>query len=591
MTAFGQTVGGPDDFGNLIRAAASFDMDSPVEARAEFDPPEGVVGGRILYRVSVTALDESFELPEHLVTPNGLVLESGGRGQNYEPTGGNKIRPRTTIIYHATLTTNGTLTIPAFQAMAYGKPLEIPAATIKVAAAGEGTPIPPPLLLAEPPSGDVYVGQAVTIPLALTQESPHPIPVLSEAKVTGQSIFSEQFVSPMRQANVQRNGASIPANIEDVTFTALRAGPQKLAGQAFTYLLEPVPGQTAVQQTVNQLVDSEPFTLDVKPLPSEGQLPGFNGAVGSYQVDPPTLSADEVKAGEPVTLAVIIHGGANIGRIAPPPPPSDPGWQTFPATGENLPPDVAHQLGAVRFMYTMIPLNAKIKGTPTIPFSAFDPDAGKYVDLTVPSVPVTINAAAVGLTAQTPSSPATLAAAQANASTSEKAPVFIGLTKRPGFAFGSLAPIEMRWWFGAVQLVPLVSLAGLWLRDRRRRFLREHPEVILKARARRGLRRQLKLARRAAAARDAVGFARGAASAFREACAPYGAANPSALVCADILQALPTPELQGRGAESVRRLFAAADAMNFGGPTREGSELLSLQPELERLLQELKERL
>jgi hypothetical protein len=99
------------------------------------------------------------------------------------------------------------------------------------------------------------------------------------------------------------------------------------------------------------------------------------------------------------------------------------------------------------------------------------------------------------------------------------------------------------------------------------------------------------MARRAAAARDAAGFASRAINALREACAPREAANPQALVCADVLEELATGERQGRHGEVVRRLFIAADAVRFGGPVRDDQELLALKPELERLLDELKARL
>src|SRR5579863_4439059 len=108
--AAGSCFGQNDQFSQMIRSAASFDVDSPVEARAEFDPPEGVVGGHVIYRVSVTALEESFEAPDHPPAPPSLDLVLGGHGQNYEPTGGNKVRPRTIFIYHAVLATNGTFT-------------------------------------------------------------------------------------------------------------------------------------------------------------------------------------------------------------------------------------------------------------------------------------------------------------------------------------------------------------------------------------------------------------------------------------------------------------------------------------------------
>jgi len=157
----------------------------------------------------------------------------------------------------------------------------------------------------------------------------------------------------------------------------------------------------------------------------------------------------------------------------------------------------------------------------------------------------------------------------------------------------SLLPVQGSGWFLWLQLVPAVVLGGLWSWDSRRRYRALHPEIVLKRRARRGLRRQLKLARRAAAAGDAAGFASRAANALREACAPHSAANPSALVCADVLRELPSADGKNSASEIVRRLFAAADSLRFGGlePAGAGRDLLALRPDLERLLEKMNERL
>ena len=87
------------------------------------------------------------------------------------------------------------------------------------------------------------------------------------------------------------------------------------------------------------------------------------------------------------------------------------------------------------------------------------------------------------------------------------------------------------------------------------------------------------------------GLTGSAANAFREACAPHTAANPEALVCADVLQALPEAERDGRHGEIVRRLFSADDSLRFGEPNGEGPSLLAMQPELESLLKQMRVRL
>ena len=61
----------------------------------------------------------------------------------------------------------------------------------------------------------------------------------------------------------------------------------------------------------------------------------------------------------------------------PPAAPRSRDWQVIadppPATG-----------------FTLIPLTDEAQETPAIPFSYFDPATGKYVDLTIPSLPVTV---------------------------------------------------------------------------------------------------------------------------------------------------------------------------------------------------------
>jgi hypothetical protein len=173
----------------------------------------------------------------------------------------------------------------------------------------------------------------------------------------------------------------------------------------------------------------------------------------------------------------------------------------------------------------------------------------------------------------------------------EREYVLTGLAETPGRSQGSLTAVQRRWWFLVLQLLPAAALGGVWAWDRRRRYLEEHPEVIRRRRAQRGLRRQLRLARRASAAQDATGFVTGAINALREACAPHGAANPDALVCADVLQELPQSHRQGRAGEIVRRLFAAADAHRFGNAAKDGKDLFALQPDFEQALAELRARL
>ncbi|HEX3797625.1 MAG TPA: hypothetical protein VH413_02895 [Verrucomicrobiae bacterium] len=582
----------PDAFDNMVASAASFDMDSPVEAQAEFDPPVAVAGGHVVYRLTVSALDESLTVPDDLPAPAGIALHAGGRGQIYQPTGGMKLRPETTVIYRGIVTNTGTFTVPEFEVTAYGKPVKVPATTLTVTAVGNLGDAEPPHLLLDLPADDCYVGQLLRVGVMLPLQANGGALGFSQPHVTGDFIFSEQFSTGMRQETRQRDGKIFQAYVEDVLITPLRAGDEELVGQARSYVIRPNPVHTNIQQTMNVLVDSDPVTFNVKPLPKEGVLPGFTGAVGNFQVEKPRLSAAEIRAGEPVTLDVIIRGDGNLGRLTALTLPESREWQTFPPTSDGVPASLAQMRGYASFKYTLIPLTAAVSATPPIPFSYFDPRKKTYVDLTIPSVPIKVDPGAAA-------SSAPLEAVQPPApdpefddsNNHEKEPVLSDLAASPGARAGSLLPLQQHAWFIALQFIPAGALLGLWLWDRRRRFLAQHPEVILKRKARRGLARELRRARRAASAHDAAGFVTAGTDALREACAPHIAANPGALVCADVLQEMPAVPRGVQSTEMIRRFFAAADALRFGGPAKESSELLALQPDLEQLLEELRGRL
>ncbi|MDB6109294.1 MAG: hypothetical protein JWR69_1044 [Pedosphaera sp.] len=583
---------GQDAFSALVSSAASIDMDSPVTAKAEFDPPTVPVGGRAIYRIVLNALDESVKVPDQLPAPSGLAFSPGGRGQAYQPTGAGRLQPQTTINFRVTAGNTGTFTVPAFTVTAYGKPVTVPEVQLNVVPAGTAGVREAPRLLLDLPQGDIYVGQTLRIPVMLFDPGDGTVQGMSQTRITGDAIFAEPTSFGQRREVIRHNGQSYPAFIQEVTITPMREGPQTLVAQANGISMRAMSAQPGAFQTASSLIDSDPVVLTVKALPKEGRLPGFAGAIGNFQIEAPKLSTNTVRAGDPLTLTVIVRGDGNLGRLAMPPIPFLREWQSFPPIGDTAPPFAIQQRGFTTFSYTVIPLSDQIKSTPAIPFCSFDPKQGTYVDLTIPPVPITVKPGPPGAAAKLQSSSSRTRDTEADDATNrEQELALTGLSEGPGHGTGSLRPLQQRWWFLGLQLVPAAGIGGLLAWDRRRRFLEQHPEVVRKRRARRGLRRQLEVARRAAARQDAAGFVTGAINALREACAPHEAANPEALVCADVLQELSAEDRASRPGEVVRRLFTAADALRFGGPGKDGSELLALRPDFEQLVNQLRARL
>jgi hypothetical protein len=269
--------------------------------------------------------------------------------------------------------------------------------------------------------------------------------------------------------------------------------------------------------------------------------------------------------------------------FAPAQPVAQPPPTPLVQPGPPAKPDAVQ--GVVTFNYTLIPLTETARATPPIPFSYFDAKSGSYTDLTFPSVPVTVQpgAAPIDLTA--------LAQPAPTAGEAEKELVLHSLPASRGRTAVSLVPPQQQAWFPLIQIAPAALFFGLWNWDRRRRYLEQHPDILLRRRARRALHRQRRILQRAARAADAPRFAAAAVSAMRVACAPHYPAEPRALVGADVLPLLPEPDRAGRPGEVVRRFFTVTDATNFSTAAPSPADLLPLQPDLERVLQQLEDKL
>lgn len=576
---------------SLMLATPPIDVDSPVVPAASFDPPLVRPGQWATYRATFNALEESVEWPEKLPAPAGLEIRPGAHGQMLAL--GARLQPHTSFNYHIRASQPGRYTIPAFTLKVYDKEVTVPAAELEIT--DSAPPMPAPLQLAlEFPETNLFVGQPVRVmvrfpvgpngQLLLPNQQP---PV----QVNGQGFIFDN--SSLRQRpDLQPRG---PALVFEATLTPLAVGTLSAVAQSFVgnrfagpIIISPSGPVTMPGGPPRfTLLESEPVAVQVRPLPREGRLPGFTGAVGSLEVDAPVLSTNVLRLGDIAKLTVRIRGDANgsLAHLVPPPPPHVPDWQVSPAQPEGLPPQLMHAPNYAIFSYILVPLSLSPRATPSIPFSCFDPNRGEYSDLTIPSVPVLIKPGA------TPAEVRALAESNAVAPREEKEPTLSGLAGGPGLAAGSLIPVQRQAWFPLVPLAPVMTFFGLWGWDKRRRYLAQHPDLVLRRRARRALRRERRALQRAAHAADAPRFVACAVRSLRIACAPHYPAEPRALVGADILAVLPEDERTGRGGQTVRRVFAVSDAEQFSTASEEPADLLKLKPELEEVLGHLEEKL
>ncbi len=613
----------PDPLMQLMLSQPSIEISTNVEIRAVLDPMVVRVGEKSTYRVTINAVSDSIKWPDDIYAPGELTLKQSARGQILQPAGA-ALKPMTTINHHVTASATGEFTIPEFRVKVYGRNVTVPAARLVVSTNLNFAVTNATRLFIELSETNAYCGQPVKVRVLMPSTLNNFMQALQQVQLNGDGILLDQ--SAVRQRIQQMDirgsistapvvsvpvyshtgadtkptvdngnirGRTGPTFIYESTLTPLVAGRIDVTAQAFTAGNQfsggiIISGNAVIQGGPPQytLLDSDVVRLNVEPLPRAGALPGFNGAIGKFTLDAPQLSTNRVRVGDAVKLLVTFRTEGEIKRLLAPPPPAVTNWQMLPPLPEGglvMTGTATNLSSAQTFSYTMIPLTNDMTATPAIPFSYFDPQRKAYVNLTIPAMPIQVSSGAATAEAQ--------AIAQTAAATTDESKLKLsGLATTPGRA-ASLSPLQLSSGFLWGQLVPLLGFIGLWLWDRRRRYYELHPEVLVRKRARRALRRERVALNKAAQANDAARFVDLAVNALRIGSAPHFPAAPRALVGRDVLELLDETERVGREGDVVRRIFSATDAAQFSTTASEATELLTLRSDLDRVLDKLEAKL
>ena len=134
-------------------------------------------------------------------------------------------------------------------------------------------------------------------------------------------------------------------------------------------------------QDVSFEVQSPSLKIKVKPLPSAGKPKSFGGAVGNFAYET-SLDNDSVGENEAINLKVLANGSGNIALIP------EPGFD-FPVDFEVYDPKVSTDKtvsasgmrGKKSYEYLMIPRHSGLFEIEAKPFSFFDPNKEKYVEV------------------------------------------------------------------------------------------------------------------------------------------------------------------------------------------------------------------
>lgn len=215
---------------------------------------------------------------------------------------------------------------------------------------------------------------------------------------------------------------------------------------------------------------SAPLTVRVEPLPAPP--PSFKGAVGQYRMAV-RFDRTEVPAGGSVTLTVTLSGTGNIATLAAP---------TFSVPGafERYEPRETVEIdrsgdvlrGSKSFEYVLVARSHGRFEIPGIPFTAYDPAAGRWASTTSDPVVITVTGSGDALPV-----------ARATSGGLPVDDIAGPLLEDPDWFHTDRTPLHRSPWPYALVLVPALAVTGLWFDERRRRRLAADPALARRKRA------------------------------------------------------------------------------------------------------------
>lgn len=206
-----------------------------------------------------------------------------------------------------------------------------------------------------------------------------------------------------RTLTVERNGVTYSASEVKTAFFATSAGPTTIGPTRLTcaVIQDPFSPNSMFQDPVRELT-SEPIELNVRPVPSEGKPPSFQGAVGTDFQLQASLPRTKIATGQASKLQITLSGDGHPDLMME---PSVPGWAGLRVyAAETAAPvvlkDPFHSSKVLR--YPLVAQKAGRYKLQPITFSFFDPRRGKYRTLNATPLELEVEGPTVPDQGQTP---------------------------------------------------------------------------------------------------------------------------------------------------------------------------------------------
>jgi len=575
---------------------------------ARFNPPRIAMGDRAQYIVELSETDSSrqpeVERVSQLPIPQtSAVRLSNGRISNSSQSrlinGAAEFSVTQSFIIDASPTKIGGATIPAYTFKYKGSTIEVPAATLQVVErSADAAPTQDELIFLKAELPDtLYVGQTIAFNIKLYVEEDVQLRNLNSFDRSADGFTISELPEDTSEGIELLNEWRYRTLTWPLTLTPIQTGEQQISFQ-FTLTArlpsdgksrDPFGGRSPFggsllddllgrSERLNVYTDN--ISINVRPLPENGQPESFSGAIGDLALEV-GADAEQAVENEPIMLSVVLKGQANFERITGPEFADSPDWKHYAPEIKFEASDALGLKGSQRFDYVFIPQRAGDLELPETRFSYFDPKKEEYVELTAPAITVKVTPG------QQSFGPAPIQAQPAAAKndlalskklTPEKALLTLEYRPKPARPVG-YDILSSRTFIGVNVLVGLL-LVGSSVALRIRKRNRDDPAYPIRSGARQSLREAKLSYHKAAQAGDAEDFYRNGQFAIRHAATMRTGRSMQSANSADIEMLL-----DGQAAKDCRDFFAAANAQRFSGNT--AKNISDARQQIERILKAL----